>query len=130
MYPLNIKTLHAYDSLCAYPAFCIVYNCNVYQYKHRLVKMRAQLASLNHCAGTLFKPRQRQLVLVLLYTVYVMRCVTSKLLCIHYMLFYGKEMLFYGRGDILELVTHRIVKNLLLLASQRSKVEIRNTLQC
>ena len=35
-------------------------------HQYKLIKMRAELASLNHCAVPFFKPRHRQLVLVLL----------------------------------------------------------------
>ena len=48
--------------------YCIMYNVLSYQLK--LIKMRAELASLNHCAVPFFKPRHRQLVMVLLYNVY------------------------------------------------------------
>ena len=58
-----MSTTNAHTSLCGQKLLRDI----LYQLK--LIKMRAELANLNDCAVPFFKPRRRQLVLVLPYII-------------------------------------------------------------
>ena len=73
----NIKMRYIRCVCCITGTLDMCNRYNVLSYQLTLIKMRAKLACLNHCTVPFFKPRRRQLVLVLLYNIYTSTFVSA-----------------------------------------------------